>query len=321
MTSGDGISRPPKGSWPVTVVVGVLTVVGFVLSFLVQCLVALLTSPLLLPKFRGGRYRFQRIQSIIWRFMIGLFTVGLNPVWHVRIRRAGKTVGPPKGQTLGSVIFCNHRSNADPFMLAWAQTCCCIQGHYIYKSSLKKVPFAGCNSVLAGDLAVHFGDKAKIKAMIEEAKMVLRRGENLIVFPEGTRSPSGILQDFKPTFLEICAELGCPVVPACVLGTERIWPTGGFKLAAASALVVIGEAMAPGPGGGPELGRRVAEAIRGLAQGALEEGDWDDGEDPLLTERPYPWWSPPPDAAGLEEAELLGLLRQAKLHERGARIA
>merc|ERR1712146_373692 len=88
-----------------------------------------------------------------------------------------------------------------------------LDNRFVYKSTLGKLPFGGCNLRLAGDLPAHFGDKERIKDMLDQARDLLRSGYNVGIFPEGTRSSSGLLQDFKPTFFQICAELGCPAGP------------------------------------------------------------------------------------------------------------
>jgi len=146
--------------------------------------------------------------------------------------------------------------------------------------------------MLAGDLPADFGNKEQIKAMLDEARSLLSHGTNILVFPEGTRSPSGILQAFKPTFFDICAELGCLAVPLVFMGTERAWPAQGFRMGCATVTAFLGEPLIPGPGGGAQLSKDVAKAFREMASKALDQGAVAD-DDPLLTDLPYPWWEIP----------------------------
>lgn len=308
----------PRTSYAGTAVLVPLIAICWIVSLLLQVVIAVVTCPLLL--LDGGRGRFHHIQSTIWRSCNALFVVGCNPLWSVRILRVGDNSGPPRGGSTGSIIFCNHRSNADPWFTAWVQLCAGFEGKYVYKDSLKKVPLGGCCLMLAGDFDVKFGDKQQILGMLDRARDSLKQGYNIVVFPEGTRSPSGLLQNFKASFFEICAELGCPAVPLVVLGAERAWPAKGFRVGCAGVAAVLGEPLRAGPGGAAQLSEQVAGAFRELAGRALREGLVEE-DDPLLTDQPYPWWEVPEEASALSKDEQMALLRAGKMHERGKTLA
>lgn len=245
--------------------------------------------------------------------------VVINPLWSVRLIQPGHAATASDKTEMGSVIFCNHRSNADPWVVALVTLMARIEARFVYKSSLAKIPFAGCSMMLSGDLPARFGDKDQIKQMLEQAKYLLRNGYNVCVFPEGTRSPSGLLQDFKPTFFQICAELGCPAVPLVLLGTEQAWPTGGFQVGCARTSAVLGAPIMPDETGGEGLMKQVGEAMQGLAILALEEKAVE-AHDPLLSGRPYPWWTVPEGLQDLSEDEQMQLLRSGKAHQRGKNL-
>jgi long-chain acyl-CoA synthetase len=54
----------------------------------------------------------------------------------------------------------------------------------------------------------------------------LRRGQNVMIFPEGTRSADGALGAFKESYAILARELGVPVVPVVIDGAHRALPTG-----------------------------------------------------------------------------------------------
>ena len=55
---------------------------------------------------------------------------------------------------------------------------------------------------------------------------VLRRGEVLGIYPEGTRSPDGRLFRGRSGVARLALEAGCPVLPVAMIGTDKAQPTG-----------------------------------------------------------------------------------------------
>ena len=52
----------------------------------------------------------------------------------------------------------------------------------------------------------------------------LQRGDFLCIFPEGTRTRTGQLQDFKLGYLRLAAETGAPVLPVRLANSYDVWP-------------------------------------------------------------------------------------------------
>jgi long-chain acyl-CoA synthetase len=66
------------------------------------------------------------------------------------------------------------------------------------------------------------------------------RGWSILIYPEGTRSPSGELQPFKPGVGLLAVELGIPVVPIHLRGLHTVLPKGAWLPRRGPVVVTIG---------------------------------------------------------------------------------
>jgi 1-acyl-sn-glycerol-3-phosphate acyltransferase len=129
--------------------------------------------------------------------------------------------------TRGAFVYCsNHQSIVDIIVLGSV-----LPGDYKWaaKRSLMKIPFLGWHLTLAGHVPVDRGGGARaVKEVIKRFEGVLRNGKPLLVFPEGTRSDSGILQPFKNGSFYAAVRTGVPVIPVAIEGTYRLMKKGAF---------------------------------------------------------------------------------------------
>ncbi|MFH0974220.1 MAG: AMP-binding protein [Spirochaetota bacterium] len=65
-----------------------------------------------------------------------------------------------------------------------------------------------------------------LKGSIQKLAEVLKKGKNIIIFPEGTRTKDGDVGEFKQTFAILSREIGVPVVPVAINGAYEALPTG-----------------------------------------------------------------------------------------------
>jgi len=61
---------------------------------------------------------------------------------------------------------------------------------------------------------------------IQKLAEVLKNGRNIIIFPEGTRTTTGEVGEFKKTFAILSTELNIPVVPVAIEGAFDALPHG-----------------------------------------------------------------------------------------------
>jgi 1-acyl-sn-glycerol-3-phosphate acyltransferase len=107
----------------------------------------------------------------------------------------------------------------------------------------------------------------------ELAGGLLADGWNLIIFPEGGRSPDGWAQDFTGGAAYLASRTNCAVVPVHLDGTRHILPKGGKGIRRTRTTITFGTPMWPGE---DEHARRFAVRIEAaVATMANEAGsDW-----------------------------------------------
>jgi len=69
-------------------------------------------------------------------------------------------------------------------------------------------------------------DLSDLKTSLQKMAEVLKRGKNIIIFPEGTRTQTGEIGDFKKTFAILSRELNVPIVPVAINGAYDVLPRG-----------------------------------------------------------------------------------------------
>jgi long-chain acyl-CoA synthetase len=69
-------------------------------------------------------------------------------------------------------------------------------------------------------------DLTDLKTSLQKMAEVLKRGKNIIIFPEGTRTQTGTLGEFKKTFAILSRELNVPIVPVAINGAYNALPRG-----------------------------------------------------------------------------------------------
>ena len=85
-------------------------------------------------------------------------------------------------------------------------------------------------------------DRSNREAAIESVRAaaeVLRRGLNMVIYPEGTRSTDGRLLPFKKGPFHLAMEAGVPVVPVTILGTAECWPKGTWAMRPGKATLIF----------------------------------------------------------------------------------
>jgi 1-acyl-sn-glycerol-3-phosphate acyltransferase len=136
------------------------------------------------------------------------------------------------------VVVSNHKSHYDVFVLyGWLG----IDFRWVMKQELRKVPFLGVGCEKIGHIFIDRSNHQAAVAAIEEAKERIVDGTSVLFFPEGTRSRSGELGRFKKGAFRMALDLGLPLLPVTVLGTDKVLPAESRRLRPGRATLVIHE--------------------------------------------------------------------------------
>lgn len=123
------------------------------------------------------------------------------------------------------LVICNHCSNADGMLLmAFVVPAMGRPMGWLGKEEALRWPILGWGMRQNGIFGVRRG--AGDLEAFKLAKSVLDEGRILAIFPEGTRSPTGALQDAKEGATVLAVRSGAPILPIAVVGTQRFWPKG-----------------------------------------------------------------------------------------------
>jgi 1-acyl-sn-glycerol-3-phosphate acyltransferase len=90
--------------------------------------------------------------------------------------------------------------------------------------------------------SIPFSRRAHIRQSLGLCSELLSGPANvLILFPEGTRSATGRLADFRPGIGSLLAGTNIPVVPCAIRGAMAAFPKGGFFPKPTGVQLVIGQ--------------------------------------------------------------------------------
>jgi len=171
--------------------------------------------------FDRGRYQAGRAFR-----HLAMAQVSLNPLWHF------ETDGrPPANPRLPYVAVSNHESYADIFLIShfpWEMK-------WLSKDTIFKIPFMGWMMRMANDIPIKRGKRESVVSAIAGCRDRLAKNVSVMIFPEGTRSPTGDMLPFKDGAFRLAIESGVPILPIAVAGTRHCMAKHSFAFRRAQA--------------------------------------------------------------------------------------
>ncbi|HEV2005028.1 MAG TPA: (d)CMP kinase [Candidatus Limnocylindrales bacterium] len=175
---------------------------------------------------RRGRAAPTRIATRkTWILRLGSLVLRVIARAIIRIRVEGDLSAIPESGPL--IIAANHASNADPVLIgAFLNGRLHRPLNWLGKRELVEMPVIGWFMREAG---IHPVDRATADVgAFRTAIRVLESGNILTVFPEGTRSPDGVLQEVREGVAVLALRSGAPVLPVGVADSDKVWRKGSM---------------------------------------------------------------------------------------------
>lgn len=187
-----------------------------ILLFIIYVIFTLFLIPILL-----FCYVFQSPRPLLWA---GKSAMGLGPrILGIRIEVKGAEVV----QKDKSYIFMsNHLSFLDGPLLYYVIP---QPVRVILKKEIFRIPVIGLGMKLVSFVPVdRKGIRGGKKSIDQASRLMKEKGYSFLIFPEGTRSRDGRLQEFRRGGFFLALASGSSIVPISIQGTYELMPKGAF---------------------------------------------------------------------------------------------
>jgi 1-acyl-sn-glycerol-3-phosphate acyltransferase len=173
--------------------------------FFIACIIRLITLPF------DKRLILLNLFSSFWASLY----IWFMPLWSVQIKNR-QSLDRQKSY----VFVSNHQSQIDILVIYQLF----FPVRWVSKAAVFQLPFIGWNMFLNGYVRLKRGDKASIKQMIIQCEKLLSQNVSIMLFPEGTRSKTGIVKPFKPGAFALAKKMKKSIIPLVINNTKNALP-------------------------------------------------------------------------------------------------
>ncbi|MGO9113907.1 MAG: lysophospholipid acyltransferase family protein [Thermoguttaceae bacterium] len=174
------------------------------------------------------------------------------------VRYRGRENIPKNGPVL---VVSNHQSHFDPPLVG---TGCTRRMNYLARETLFQIKPLGW---LIGTVDAIPIDRDGLGLNgIKESLRRLKRGEMVLIFPEGTRTRDGEIAPFRPGFTMLAARSKAWILPVAIEGAFDAWPRSQKLPSLGTIHVFYGQPIPPEEVAGCDERGLVAEVERRVRQ-------------------------------------------------------
>ncbi len=145
---------------------------------------------------------------------------------------------------------------------------------FVAKKQFEKIPIFAQALQLYNTLFIDRDNvKQGLKTILEAIERV-KKGMSIFIFPEGTRSRDGKMNDFKEGSMKIAVKSGCPIVPIAIANTANVFENHFPKLTAVPVVIEVLDPVIPSDYDAKEqkhLGKLCKERIEDAKERNLKQ--------------------------------------------------
>ncbi|MBN2060313.1 MAG: 1-acyl-sn-glycerol-3-phosphate acyltransferase [Deltaproteobacteria bacterium] len=138
------------------------------------------------------------------------------------------------------IFMSNHQSFFDIFVLLAGLP---VDFKFILKKELMKIPLFGTAMRRARYISIDREDPRTAILSMNEAAEIIKTGAYVLIFPEGTRSVDGNVQDLKKGGFHLAMKSECDIIPLGVVKSRDIAPKGSLRIKKGTVFLNIGKAI------------------------------------------------------------------------------
>jgi 1-acyl-sn-glycerol-3-phosphate acyltransferase len=136
------------------------------------------------------------------------------------------------------IITPNHQSFADILALFVNLP---IPFRWVIKKELLKIPLFGRALGATGAICLDRSDREKSVKSLREGVHKLEEGWSVLIYPEGTRTPDGLLHAFKKGAFMMAVQTGFPILPVTCNGAFKIMPKNTLLFRPGHVTLTLGD--------------------------------------------------------------------------------
>ncbi len=145
--------------------------------------------------------------------------------WLIRLSTFFSTEVVGKEDPEAQIFLMNHQSDLDIVVM---ETLSKRDIAWVAKKELFDIPFFGLALKLPKDIAVERESKTSLIKLLKDTKKVLASHRTIAMFPEGTRSTSGVMLPFKSGAKMVADANALRVQPVVLIETAKHYNTKKF---------------------------------------------------------------------------------------------
>lgn len=159
-----------------------------------------------------------------------VFHQKLTPLWT--FRTSGEL---PDDMRRPYVVVSNHESFVDILLISHLPT----EMKWMSKVEIMRIPLVGWMMRLSKDIRLTRSDAGSRVEALAAARERLDEHVSVMIFPEGTRSKTGELREFKAGAFKLAIDAQVPILPLAVHGTRDALRKNDWRLGYATAEVRV----------------------------------------------------------------------------------